>query len=107
MFAFALAAAALAAPTPVGVSAREWRLSTYVPVVRRGGVAFNVHNYGEDPHNLQVRGPRGYRSAVTPDIASEGSATLVVTLRRAGAYRLVCTLPGHVAKGMRVQFRVR
>lgn len=102
-----LAVAAASPVTPVGVSEREWRIGVYRDSVRRGRVAFNVHNYGEDDHNLQVFGPRGYRSAITPDIEPDGNATLRATLRRRGSYRLVCVLPGHAAKGMRATIRVR
>jgi plastocyanin len=103
----ALALATMAATTNVGVAEREWRIAAYRTSVARGRVAFNVHNYGEDPHDLRVLGPGGYRSAVTGEIRSGAGATLVVTLRRPGTYRLICTLTGHAAKGMRVTLRVR
>ena len=32
---------------------------------------------------------------------------LAVTLRRPGIYRLICTKPGHVARGMRATIRVK
>jgi uncharacterized cupredoxin-like copper-binding protein len=99
--------ASVAAVTPVGVAEREWRISSYRAVVPRGQVSFNVHNFGEDAHNLQVTGPRGYRSAVTPDIDAGENARLLVTLRRPGKYLLLCVKPGHVAKGMRAAVRVR
>jgi plastocyanin len=99
--------ATLAASTSVGVAEREWRVSAYRSLVPRGHVAFNVHNFGEDAHNLQVTGPGGFRSAVTPDVEPGGDVRLRVTLRRAGTYRLLCVKPGHVAKGMRASIRVR
>lgn len=99
--------ATLASLTQVGVAEREWRLSAYVPVVPRGAVAFNVHNYGEDAHDLQVRGPRGYRSAVSPEIAPGQNLVVTLKLRRRGTYRLVCALPGHEKRGMWSTLRVR
>jgi uncharacterized cupredoxin-like copper-binding protein len=66
-----------------------------------------VNNLGEDVHNLQVRGPHGYRSKVSPDIRSRDGYTLVAHLRRRGIYTLICTKPGHAAKGMTARFRVR
>lgn len=101
----ALAAAALSV-TNVGVGVREWRISSYVPEVARGTVAFNVHNYGEDGHDLRVRGPRRFRSAVLPEVPAGGNGRLVVKLPRRGRYVLVCTLPGHEAQGMRAIIRV-
>ena len=99
--------ATAAATTAVGVSEREWSISSYRSSVPRGRVSFNVHNYGEDAHNLQVAGPRGWRSPVTPDIEPGENGRLVVTLRRAGTYRLLCVKPLHVARGMRATIRVR
>jgi plastocyanin len=69
-------------------------------------VRFNVTNFGEDAHNLQVVGPGGYRSAVTPDIKAHQHYTLGLTLRRKGVYRLICTKPGHLKRGMRAGIRV-
>jgi uncharacterized cupredoxin-like copper-binding protein len=103
----ALLTAVAAAATNVGVGAREWRLSAYVPVVARGAVTLHLHNYGEDPHDLRVRGPRRFRSATMPEVPAGENGTLTVRLRRPGRYVLVCTLPGHEARGMRATIRVR
>jgi plastocyanin len=91
----------------VGVSEREWHISSYRPKVRPGTIRFNVTNFGEDAHNLQVVGPHGYRSTVTPDLRSHDRYTLSVTLRAQGVYRLICTKPGHIKAGMRTSIRVR
>jgi uncharacterized cupredoxin-like copper-binding protein len=101
-----LAVAALGG-TNVGVAEREWHVDAYAAAVRRGPVSFNVHNYGEDPHDLQVRGPHGFRSRAAAQIAPGANRTLTVLLRKPGVYRLVCTLPGHAARGMRSTIRVR
>lgn len=104
-----LAAAALAVPTtPVGLGMREYRFSVYRPAVHAGRVTFNMTNFGEDPHNLRVSGPAGYRSSISPEVAPFGGhARLTVNLRRAGTYRLVCMVPGHAAKGMKASIRVK
>jgi plastocyanin len=102
----ALAATVLGV-TNVGVGVREWRISAYVPEVKRGVVVLNVHNFGEDGHDLRVRGPRRFRSAILPEVPAGGNGRLTVTLSRRGRYVLVCTLPGHEALGMRATVRVR
>jgi plastocyanin len=102
----ALAAAAIA-PLPVGVGAHEYRFGLYRTSVRPGAVRFNLHDFGEDAHNLVVLGPRGYRSAVSPDVRPDHDVAFRVRLRRAGLYRLICVKPGHAAKGMRATLRVR
>jgi plastocyanin len=90
----------------VGVAEREWGISSYRAKVRAGRVRFNVTNFGEDAHNLEVVGPGGFRSAVTQDIRSHEHTTLSLALARPGVYRLICTKPGHIQKGMRASIRV-
>jgi plastocyanin len=107
VIAAALAVIAAAAPVQVGVGAREYRFGVYRTSVPRGAVRFNVHDLGEDAHNLMVLGPRGYHSAVSPDVKPAHDVTFDVHLRRRGVYRLICVKPGHAAKGMRATLRVR
>lgn len=105
----ALAAAASAqASTAVGLGMREWSIAVYRPTVTAGTVRFLVTNRGEDAHNLRVRGPHGYRSAVSADAAAGGGrVTLRTRLTRPGRYTLLCVKPGHEALGMRAVIRVR
>ena len=107
MIVAALAAAAFQAAVPVGVGAREYRFGVYRQTVPAGAVRFNVHDYGEDAHNLMVLGPRGYRSSVSPDVVPGQTLALRVMLRRPGRYTLICVKPGHAAKGMKATIRVR
>jgi hypothetical protein len=100
------AARASRAPTAIGVGMREWSLTIYRVKVREGAVRFNLVNRGEDAHNLQVTGPRGYRSSVSADaVPAGGRVTLAVHLRRPGVYHLFCAKPGH-EKLMRATLRV-
>jgi plastocyanin len=94
------------ASVAVGVAEREWGISSYRARVRPGRVRFNVTNFGEDAHNLQVVGPHGYRSPVSPDIRAHDHYTFSIKLKRPGVYRLICTKPGHVQRGMRTAIRV-
>jgi len=103
----ALAAAAFHAAVPVGVGAREYRFGVYRSSVPAGAVRFNVHNYGEDAHNLMLLGPKGYRSAVSPDVVPEETLAFRVMLKRPGRYTLVCVKAGHAARGMKAAIRVR
>jgi plastocyanin len=94
------------ASTAVGVGEREFRIYPYRTKTRPGTVRFNITNLGEDAHNLQVRGPHGYRSRTTPDIGSGEGFSLTTHLRRVGRYTLICTKPGHAARGMKAIFTV-
>jgi uncharacterized cupredoxin-like copper-binding protein len=102
-----IAAVLAALATSVGVGAHEYRFGVYRTAVPAGAVRFNVHDFGEDAHNLVVLGPGGYRSAVSPDVRPGVDVTFQVRLRRRGLYRLVCVKPGHAARGMRATLRVR
>jgi uncharacterized cupredoxin-like copper-binding protein len=95
------------APTPVGISAREFRFGVYRETVPTGAVTLIVHNFGEDDHDVAVRGPRGYRSKTSEVVDPGTTLRYTVHLRRRGTYTLVCTLPGHLAQGMKATLRVR
>jgi plastocyanin len=107
MIVAALATAALNAAVPVGVGAREYRFGVYRASVPAGAVRFNVHDYGDDAHNLMVLGPKGYRSAVSPDVVPGQTLAVRVMLRQPGRYTLICVKAGHAAQGMKAAIRVR
>ena len=92
--------------TPVGMSAREFSFGVYRTRVPAGRVRLNIRNFGEDPHDVQVRGPGGYRSAVSPEIEPGDTLRFTVRLRRPGRYLLICLQPGHAAQGMKAHLRV-
>lgn len=99
---------ALPAPKPpvaVGIAEREHSISPYRRSVPVGLVKLNIRNFGEDVHNLVVRGPRGF-TAVGPDVESGHNASFVVRLRRPGTYRLLCTRANHLQLGMKSKLRV-
>ena len=100
-------AAGLPPATPVGMSAREYSFGVYRARIPTGRVKLNIHNYGEDAHDLQVRGPHGYRSAVSPEIAPGATLSFTVRLRRPGRYLFICLKPGHAALGMKTHVTVR
>jgi plastocyanin len=75
-----------------------------VPV---GRVRFNVHNFGEDGHDLAVRNRRGKLLGVRPELEPAENGRLSVRLRRPGRYTVFCSLEGHEALGMRAILRVR
>jgi plastocyanin len=99
-------AAAKAPTTAVGVAEREFRISPYRTTVKPGTVKFNVHNFGEDTHNLVVRGPKGYK-ATGADVEPGNNTSITVNLRRTGTYTLLCTKANHAQLGMKVRFKVK
>lgn len=92
-------------PTTVGVAEREHHITPYRRSIPAGLVKFNIRNYGEDVHNLVIRGP-GKFTKVGPDVDSGSGASWTVRLRRPGTYLLLCTRANHVALGMKSRIRV-
>jgi hypothetical protein len=93
------------------------------PSAPAGSVTFDVQNDGAVAHELTViksdLAPDALPTAAakvdeaavdvagtTPDVPSEGSEDLTVTLD-AGKYVLVCQVPGHYGAGMRAAFTVQ
>ena len=92
-------------PTAVGIAEREHYITPYRRSVPVGLVKLNIRNYGEDVHNLVIRGP-GKFTAVGPDVDSGTGATWTVRLRRPGTYSLLCTRANHLSLGMKSKLKV-
>ena len=88
------------APVSVGVAQREFHITPYRRSVPPGGVKLNIRNFGQDVHNLVVRGPGGF-TAVGPDVDPGKSASWTVKLRKPGSYQLLCMRANHLALGMK------
>jgi uncharacterized cupredoxin-like copper-binding protein/mono/diheme cytochrome c family protein len=101
----------------------EFSVTPAQPSTATGSVTFDVQNDGAVAHELTViksdlapdtlpvQANAVNEDAVdvigtTPDIPSEGSEDLTVTLS-AGRYVLVCQVPGHYGAGMRAGFTVQ
>jgi len=89
----------------VGVGLQEFRVSLYRTAVPRGTVSLNLHNYGQDVHDLAIRS-RGRVLAETAVIKPGANATLRARLRP-GRYQLVCLIADHARRGMRAWLTVR
>jgi plastocyanin len=92
-------------PVAVGVAQREFHITPYRRSVPVGTVKLNIRNYGEDTHNLVVRGPGGF-TAIGPDVDAGSGATFVVKLRKPGTYSLLCTRANHLSLGMKSKIKV-
>jgi plastocyanin len=90
----------------VSVSASEFELTLSRAEVDAGRVRVQLINRGEDDHDLQVSSVDGSRSWRYPVTGPGEVATRTLPLA-AGRYRLICSLEGHEALGMRAALRVR
>jgi uncharacterized cupredoxin-like copper-binding protein len=90
--------------TPVAVTAgkpAELKYTLSKTTVPKGPIAFKVTNRGKIAHDFKIAGKK------TVKLAPGRTATLQVTIARAGRYTYLCTLPGHAAAGMKGVLRVK
>ena len=96
-----------AGDSAVSAVLREWALDLSVSEVAAGKVTFTVTNQGSMGHNLTVVDSSGSVIGATPTFRkSEGAQTLEVTLAP-GTYTVLCSLPGHAARGQQAQLVVK
>lgn len=94
----ALGGAAGGTATTVAVTAgkpTEFRFTLSKRTVAKGALTFRVTNRGTIRHDFRIAGKK------TVSLAPTKAATLRVTIRKAGKYAYMCTLPGHAAGGMK------
>ena len=86
----------------LAVSGKEFsfKLSTK-SIAKPGTVTFKFKNVGHTVHNFKINGKS------TRDLQPGKTAQDVVTFKKKGKYRYLCTEPGHAAAGMRGVFTVR
>jgi plastocyanin len=94
------------APVAIGIAQREFHITAYRKTVKPGPIRLNVQNYGEDTHNLVVRGPHGYLLQ-GPDVLPGQHDTINAKLLRRGTYMLICTRANHEQLGMKTKITVR
>jgi uncharacterized cupredoxin-like copper-binding protein len=100
--------ATAAGPSRLLVAGSEFKLTLSRKSVKPGRAIIQLHNRGEDDHDLRLQ-----RITSRPDapiarwaVTKPGELTdLTVRLSR-GRYRLWCSLPGHRERGMRATLRV-
>ena len=73
----------------------EFRYTLSKSTVAKGPIAFKVTNRGKIAHDFKIAGKK------TATLAAGKTATLRLTIARAGRYSYLCTLPGHAVAGMK------
>lgn len=88
--------------TTIQVKAGEFffRLSKK-SIARPGKVTFAVKNAGHVVHDFKINGRK------TPLLKPGRTANLVVTFKKKGSYRYLCTVDSHASLGMKGTFTVR
>jgi plastocyanin len=98
-----------AAPTNLILRLDEYRITPPKDAVPKGALKVTVVNHGKKRHHVLLveLGPHGRRIVgALPQVTAGGAAARTFVLR-AGAYMLICNVPGHYHAGMRSRLIVR
>ncbi len=91
----------------VKATLNEWSVALNVDQVSAGQVKFMVSNEGQFGHDLSVLDSSGAQIGKTPVFKKgDGAKELDVDLKP-GTYTIVCDVPGHTEKGMKVTLTVK
>jgi uncharacterized cupredoxin-like copper-binding protein len=100
----ALGGAGSADATTVTVTAgkpSELRFTLSKKTVAKGATTFKVTNRGSLSHDFKIAGKK------TATLRKGKSGTFTVTLKKAGKFPYLCTVPGHAAGGMKGTLTVK
>lgn len=90
--------AAPTAATKITVTASEFRYVLSKSAAPKGTIVFKLVNKGKLPHDFKIAGKK------TAIVAPGKSATLRLTVAKAGRLSYLCTVPGHAGAGMQGTF---
>jgi hypothetical protein len=94
-------------PSRLLVTAREYSLTLSRPKIAPGQAIVQLYNYGEDPHDLNLRRIGSERVDEVGEVESGQTGTLQLKLRKGSRYRLWCSIPTHAGLGMVATLRTR
>ena len=84
----------------------EWSLTLSQQEAPAGKIRFIVTNQGMMAHNFSITDSSGELARTPTFASSEGAQTLEVTLAP-GTYTIICSLPGHAARGQKATLVVK
>lgn len=90
-----------APPTTVKVVMTDYDFALSKKKIVHGKTVFQVVNVGEVVHDFKIAGKK------TPYFTTGQSGVLRIAIKKPGRYPFVCTVPGHIAAGMKGTLTVR
>ena len=93
-------------PERLLVTADEWNLFLSKTKLRPGEAIVELHNRGEDAHDVRIK--RGGRSGYVPipETGSEQTSRIETSFKAGKRYVLWCSLADHRELGMEAELRV-
>jgi hypothetical protein len=95
------------APARLLVTGREYSLTLSRPKLRAGAAIVQLHNFGEDPHDLNLQRVGSRRVFEVGEVEPGETGTLEMRVRRRSTYRLWCSIDPHAALGMEATLRTK
>ena len=92
-------------PERLLVTAREFSLSLSRTKLEPGDAIVELYDFGEDPHDLRIQRAGGPTVFAIPEILPGETGRVELRLRKRSRYRLWCSLPEHVERGMYASMR--
>ena len=87
------------------VTAREYAFTLSRPKVNAGRSIIQLHNFGEDPHDLALQRVGGHVVTDLGEVLPGATGSLELKLRRKSRYELWCSISGHAELGMTASLR--
>ncbi|MCL4287163.1 MAG: hypothetical protein KJ006_05900 [Thermoleophilia bacterium] len=95
------------APARLLVTGREYSLTLSRAKLRAGDAIVQLHNFGEDPHDLHLQRAGSGRAFELGEVLPGETGTLEMRMRRRSTYRLWCSIDPHAALGMEATLRTK
>ncbi|GIK77047.1 MAG: hypothetical protein EDQ89_09175 [Acidobacteria bacterium] len=95
------------APARLLVTGREYSLTLSRAKLRAGDAIVQLHNFGEDPHDLHLQRAGSDRAFEIGEVLPGETGTLEMRMRRRSTYRLWCSIDPHAALGMEATLRTK
>ena len=92
-------------PSRLLVTAREYAFTLSRPKLDAGRSIIQLHNFGEDPHDLELHRVGGRTVSDLGEVLPGATGSLELKLRRKSRYELWCSIPGHAELGMTASLR--
>ena len=95
-----------AGPSRLLVTADEWSLALSRTKIAPGDSIVELHNRGEDAHDVRIKRAGRANYVPIPETGSEESNRIETRFKAGKRYVLWCSLDGHRELGMEAELRV-
>jgi hypothetical protein len=92
-------------PSRMLITADEWNLALSRTKLVPGPSIVELHNRGEDAHDVKIKRRGSKKVVAIPETGSEQTTRVQTSFRPGSRYVLWCSLPDHREAGMEAELR--